>query len=295
MSRKGWTLGLIVLLAAGLALLGYPTVSRAYNARRQSRVVAAYDAEAGQRQEEYSKLWLRAQDYNRELAGRESSFALSDREKEAYATLLGEKNTAIGVLEIPSLSLELPIYLGATETVLQAGVGVLEGSSLPIGGESTHTVLNGHRGLPTATLFTHLDRLQPGDTFSLRVLGQRAEYQVESLTVVEPEDMSQLAIREGEDWCTLVTCTPYGINSHRLLVQGRRVTETDLTPMRRLTADGVQLPPQRVAAVLWLGLLALVIAAWGAKEMLFRRGRGGMKAAGALYHRKGGTENEETV
>lgn len=291
MGRKGWTLGMIGLLAVGLALLSYPTVSHAYNARRQSRVVAEYEAATNQRQGEYSRLWLQAQDYNQNLARTGSNFTLSDREKEGYAALLGEENTAIGFLEIPALSLKLPIYLGATETVLQAGVGVLEGSSIPIGGESTHAVLNGHRGLPTATLFTHLDRLQPGDGFTLHVLGQTAEYRVEALAVVEPEDMSQLTIREGEDWCTLVTCTPYGINSHRLLVQGRRVTEETPTTMGRLTADGAQVSPKQVTVVIWLGLLALVFAAWSGKVILFRRGEA---AAGALQHRKGGAENEET-
>lgn len=302
MFRKGWTLILCVILTLGLGLVCYPTVSSVYNAMRQSRVVARYEASV--REDEYSRQWLQAREYNQRLALENSNFAWSDTKREEFTRLLGDKNVSIGFIEIPSLSLRLPIYLGTAEEVLQSGIGVLEGSSLPVGGESTHTVLSGHRGLPTATLFTHLDRLNAGDVFTLHVLGQSATYAVEGSLVVEPGDVSALAIKPGEDLCTLVTCTPYGINSHRLLVQARRVATGANTAEKIILSNAKQLPTGQVAMA--FGLLMLVGLAFGGATMrLAGIAAGILRSIGAAkrepgaenftHHRKGGNGNEKTT
>lgn len=153
-----------------------------------------------------------------------TDFFPNDEEKQYYEQLLNVSGNGImGYIEIPSIDVMLPIYHGTSEEVLQVAIGHIEGSSLPIGGESTHSVISGHRGLPSSRLFTDIDQLSEGDTFTLMVLDEVLTYEVDQIRIVEPEDISLLAIEEGQDLCTLVTCTPYGVNSHRLLVRGHRV------------------------------------------------------------------------
>lgn len=216
---------LVFFLLAGLSLLLYPTVSDWWNSMHQSRAIASYLDDVVELDEaSYEALWRQAQDYNAALPRDDTRFIPTEEQSAAYQSALNiSGNGIMGYLEIPKISVELPIYHGTGETVLQVAVGHVEGSSLPVGGAGTHCVLSGHRGLPSATLFTDLDQLQEGDTFQIHVLDEVLTYEVDQIHVVEPDDVSLLAISEGEDLCTLVTCTPYGVNSHRLLVRGVRV------------------------------------------------------------------------
>jgi sortase A len=165
----------------------------------------------------------------------------------------------MGYIEIPEIDVSLPIYHGTEDPVLQVAIGHLEWSSLPVGGESTHCVLSGHRGLPSAKLFTDLDKLREGDTFLLRVLDEILTYEVDQILIVEPQDTAALEIVEGEDYCTLVTCTPYGINTHRLLVRGHRIDNIEEVKTVRVTADAVQLEPMLVAPVVAVPMLLILL------------------------------------
>ena len=213
---------LVLLLLVGLSLLLYPYVSNYWNSLHQTRAIAAYaEAVAKLDKDQYTEILSAAQAYNASLLGRDNTQPLDGDRKEEYERLLDVSGLGImGYIEIPCIDCSLPIYHGADELVLQVAVGHMEWSSLPVGGESTHCVLSGHRGLPSAKLFTNLDKLQPGDTFILRVLDETLTYEVDQILIVEPQETGSLRIEEGKDYCTLVTCTPYGINTHRLLVRG---------------------------------------------------------------------------
>ena len=219
------TLLLVLILLVGLSLLLYPSVSDYWNSLHQTRAIAAYAEEvANLDNDAYDQLWQDAASYNQSLLTRSNTYLLSDEQKAEYARLLDVSGLGImGYIEIPEIDVSLPIYHGTGESVLQIAVGHLEWSSLPVGGESTHCVLSGHRGLPSAKLFTNLDKLREGDTFMLRVLDEVLTYEVDQILIVEPQETAALQIEEGKDYCTLVTCTPYGVNSHRLLVTGQRI------------------------------------------------------------------------
>ena len=219
------TLLLILVLLAGLSLLLYPSVSDYWNSFHKTRAIATYAEEvANLNQDQYDEIWAAAESYNASLTDRVNAYLLSDAQKEEYQQLLNVSGLGVmGYIEIPSIDCSLPIYHGTEESVLQIAVGHLEWSSLPVGGESTHCVLSGHRGLPSSELLTNLDHLEYGDAFYLHVLGDTLEYRVDRVTIVEPGDFQLLGIEEGKDYVTLITCTPYGINSHRLLVRGVRV------------------------------------------------------------------------
>ena len=167
----------------------------------------------------------------------------------------------MGYIEIPSIKVSLPIYHGVDEAVVQIAVGHIAGSSLPVGGESTHCVVSGHRGLPSAKLFTNLDEMKEGDLFVIRVLDETLTYEVDQIRIVLPEDLSELEIEEGKDLCTLVTCTPYGINTHRLLVRGHRVENVKDSSSIRVTADALQIDPVMVAPVIAVPIL-LILLIW---------------------------------
>ena len=218
---------IFLLFLAGLSLLLYPAVSNAWNTARQTRAVRAYDTEVARlREEDARRLRQEAEDFNRALLDRPSPYALTEDQAARYpSTLLTEGSDVMAYLEIPAIGATLHVYHGTENDTLQKFVGHLEWSSLPIGGESTHCVLSGHRGLPSSELLTNIDHLEPGDLFYIHVLGQRLAYQVDQISVVEPDDFSLLGIEEGKDYVTLLTCTPYGINTHRLLVRGVRVQD----------------------------------------------------------------------
>lgn len=227
------TIIIILFFLVGLSLLLYPFVANQWNNYRQSRLISSYDSIVAQKEAEggidYEAEWERAHAYNEALLPSilPDSFAVaeaSDEPNEEYMACLNiAGDEMMGTVEIPKINIELPIYHTTSEEVLERAAGHLEGSSLPVGGESTHAVISAHRGLPSASLFTDLDQLEEGDHFLLHVLDDTLAYEVDKISVVEPEDTQELAVEEGEDLVTLLTCTPYGVNSHRLLVRGHRV------------------------------------------------------------------------
>ena len=260
--NNNWTTAvLVLLLLAGVSLLLYPSLSDYWNSMHQTRAIASYAETVSQLDTaQYDEMWKAAQDYNRSLAQRETAFALTDEQKAAYESLLDVSGLGVmGYIEIPEIDCSLPIYHGTEESVLQVAVGHLEWSNLPVGGEGTHCVLSGHRGLPSAKLFTNLDKLAVGDTFLLRVLDEVLTYEVDQILIVEPEQVDTLGIVPGEDYCTLVTCTPYGINTHRLLVRGHRVENTPEAARMHVTADATQFDPLLVAPVLAIPVLLLLL------------------------------------
>ena len=260
--NNNWTtVFLVLLLLAGVSLLLYPSLSNYWNSMHQTRAIASYAETVSQLDTaQYDEMWKAAQDYNRSLAQRETAFALTGEQKAAYESLLDVSGLGVmGYIEIPEIDCSLPIYHGTEESVLQVAVGHLEWSNLPVGGEGTHCVLSGHRGLPSAKLFTNLDKLAVGDTFLLRVLDEVLTYEVDQILIVEPEQVDALGIVPGEDYCTLVTCTPYGINTHRLLVRGHRVENTPEAARMHVTADATQFDPLLVAPVLAIPVLLLLL------------------------------------
>lgn len=263
MKRRLSTLILILMLLAGLSLLLYPTVSDYWNSLHQSRAIASYAEEvAGIDTDRYEQVWQEAVDYNRTLRERDNIYLLSETQKAAYDGLLNiGGNGVMGYIEIPEIGVSLPVYHGTDEAVLQIAIGHLEWTSLPVGGESTHCVVSGHTGLPSAKLFTNLNKLSEGDTFLFRILDETLTYQVDQILIVLPNETDALKIVEGQDLCTLVTCTPYGINSHRLLVRGHRVENAETAKTIRVTADAMQVEPLIVAPLVAAPLL-LVLLVW---------------------------------
>ncbi len=255
------TFFLILVLILGLSLLLYPTVSDYWNSRVQSYAVAGYmDEVAILDQEKYTEIWDAARAYNASLVSRENAYTINDEQKIQYEELLDISDLGImGYIEIPLIDIRLPIYHGTAESVLQVGIGHLDWTSLPVGGESTHCVVSGHRGLPSARLFTDVDQLVAGDLFMIHVLDETLTYEVDQILVVEPQDTEELLIQEGKDLCTLVTCTPYGINSHRLLIRGHRVENLKETVVVRVTADAIRVEPLIVSAVIFVPMLMVML------------------------------------
>ena len=255
------TLLLILVLLAGLSLLLYPSLSDYWNSFHQTRAIATYaEKVANLNQDQYDEIWAAAESYNASLTDRVNAYLLSDAQKEEYQQLLNVSGLGVmGYIEIPSIDCSLPIYHGTEESALQIAVGHLEWSSLPVGGESTHCVLSGHRGLPSAKLFTNLDKLQTGDIFMLRVLDNVLTYEVDQILIVEPQETDALRIEEGKDYCTLVTCTPYGIKTNRLLVRGHRIDNIEEAKTVRVTADAIQIEPLLVAPVVAIPILLLLL------------------------------------
>lgn len=259
MKQRLITLLLVLVLLAGAGLLAYPSVSDYWNSMHASQAVSAYNEEV-QRMDpaRYDELWAAARNYNRMLREQNVGTSLTDEQRAKYDGLLDIDGTGImGYIEIPNIKVSLPIYHGTADSVLQIAVGHLEWSSLPTGGAGTHCVFSGHRGLPSAKLFTNLDKLVAGDTFVLRVLDEVLTYEVDQILIVEPQDVSALHIEAGKDLCTLVTCTPYGINTHRLLVRGHRVENR--SESIRVTSDATQIEPLLVAPVVALPMLLMLL------------------------------------
>lgn len=247
----------ILVFITGLSLLLYPTVSNYWNSLHQSRVVANYsDAMAKLTKQDKQAEIDRAVEYNSGLINNGGRFTPSGSELSEYKNLLNADGTGMmGYITIPKIGVKLAIYHAVDESVLQVGVGHLEGSSLPVGGSGTHCVLSSHRGLPSAKLFTELDRMKKGDVFYLHVYDQVLAYQVDNIAIVEPNDYGLLEIEEGKDLCTLFTCTPYGINTHRLLVRGHRVE--NVMDEKNLTADAARVNPLVVASIIGLILYGI--------------------------------------
>ena len=254
------TILLVLALLVGAALLLYPTASDYWNTFHQSQAIATYAEEvAGLTTVDYEKVWLSAVAYNERMSAAGNPFILSEEQWEEYLKELNVSGSGImGYIEIPKIECSLPIYHGTDESVLQIAIGHIEGTSLPVGGAGTHCALSGHRGLPSAKLFTHLDQLSEGDVFMLRVLNETLTYEVDQIHIVLPQEVDDLAMVPGRDFCTLVTCTPYGINSHRLLVRGKRIENSEAATAIRITSDAIRIDPILVAPVAAVPMLLIL-------------------------------------
>ena len=266
----------VLIFFAGLSLLLYPSVANLINKMHGSKAISDYsDSVSELNAEEYEKMIGAAREYNRSLIHKANPYFVNDSQKALYEELLNiGGNGVMGYIEIPAISVMLPVYHGTDENTLQKAVGHLDWTSLPVGGESSHCVLSGHRGLPSAMLFTNLDKLVEGDVFMLRVLNEVLTYEVDQILIVLPQNSSDLQIALGEDYCTLVTCTPYGINSHRLLVRGHRIENEESAESVRVISEAVQIDQAIVASVLALPTLILMLIAMSLKPKR-RRSRGG--------------------
>ena len=250
------TLGFLV----GICILLYPAFSDYWNSKTQSRSITNYESVLENLDEEvYKALLENAHAYNKALY--ETDYPLMDYTKVPgyYDTLAITDNDMIGYLKIDRISLELPIYHGTSDAVLNKGVGHLEGSSLPVGGENTHCVMSAHRGLPSSKLFTDLDRMEIGDTFQIIVLDQVLTYQVDSIKIIEPNNVNDLQIIEGGDYCTLFTCTPYGINTHRLLVRGIRIETIKEKPVLYVSNEAFRIEPLLVTPAVAAPMLLVLL------------------------------------
>lgn len=225
MKKHFSTILIVLLLIAGLSLLLYPTVSDYWNSFQQTRAIKAYHkAVSNLNEEEYEQILKQAEEYNARIAQNGIKWKLSDAEYGEYLSMLNVSGNGImGYIDIGSINVKLPIYHGTEDTILRSATGHIEGSSLPVGGTSAHCVISGQRGLASARLFTDLDQLSEGDVFTMHILNESRSYQVDQIRIVLPEDISNLQVEYGKDYCTLVTGTPYGVNSHRLLVRGKRI------------------------------------------------------------------------
>lgn len=254
-----FTVILVVVLIVGLALLVYPSFSDYWNSFHQSRAVMSYaESVADMNTEEYERILDEARIYNANLAKDGIDWKMTEEEIKAYRKELDVAGTGVmGYITIQKIDVMLPIYHSTEENVLQTSIGHLEETSLPVGGESSHCMLSGHRGLPSARLFTDLDKLREGDTFTMTILNETLTYEVDHIWIVEPTDLSHLTIENGKDYCTLITCTPYGINTHRLLVRGHRIENID--GGAAVVADAIQIQPVFIAPFLAVPLLLMLL------------------------------------
>ena len=256
------TIFIILIFLVGLGFISYPTVSNLWNQAHQSRAIATYSKQVEKLDDSENKKMLKAaRKYNKSLLKKSDHWKFSKKDKKKYESLLDVSGTGImSYIEIPKIKCSLPIYHGTDEGVLQIAIGHIEGSSLPVGGVNTHCVLSGHRGLPSAKLFSNLDKLEEGDIFMIRTLDQTLTYEVDQIRIVLPDEVDDLKIEEGKDLCTLVTCTPYGINTHRLLVRGHRVANREEAEAVRVTADAMQVDNRIVAACIAVPVLLILLA-----------------------------------
>ena len=255
-TRSLSSLLMLIALVIGTVLLVYPSASDYWNSFHQSQSIMGYAEQVAQMSAaEYARFISEAEAYNAELAKNGNEWHMSEAQKKEYESRLTFSSTGVmGYIDIPKISVKLPIYHGTSESVLQTSIGHLAETSLPVGGKGSHCVLSGHRGLPSSKLFSDLDKMVQGDTFTLSVLNETYTYQVDQIRVVEPTDLRELTIRPDMDLCTLVTCTPYGINSHRLLVRGHRVKNANGDA--RVVADAFQVRPVYVAPFIMMFILA---------------------------------------
>lgn len=264
---------LVLILLAGIAIAAYPAFSDYWNSMHQTRAIQSYAERVAELDnEEYTAVWEAALDYNRRLAENPNPWAMEDEDIEDYERQLNVDGTGnMGFISIPKIDVNLPLYHGTGDAVLQTSIGHIEGTSLPAGSVhpdpddfskveyASHSVLSGHRGLPSAKLFSDLDAMEVGDVFYLTILDQTLTYQVDKISVILPEDSSELSLFPGKDYCTLMTCTPYGINTHRLLVRGVRVENDKELLDVRVTADALKVEPLYVVPFIAAPVLLLLI------------------------------------
>ena len=251
---------LTLILLVGIGLLVYPTFSDWWNSFHQTRAIAGYSAAvANMDKEDFDRMWAEADAFNAYLAQKPGRFSLTDEEIATYNSILDVTGTGImGYIDIPSIKVSLPVYHGTDEAILQIAIGHIQGTSFPVGGEGTHCAVSGHRGLPSAKLFTDIDQLQAGDKFLLQVLDRTLTYEVDQIRIVLPQELQDLEIDPYSDYCTLITCTPYGVNTHRLLVRGHRV-DNDITDIARVTADAMRFEPVIVAPLVAAPILFILL------------------------------------
>ena len=268
----------LIGLFIALSVLLYPTISNYLYEKNSGKVISSYDEKAVQLSESERKEMLeQAEQYNQEMLGNiellDPFSPVKNEVDERYQSLLNvDGNGMMGYIRIPKIQVELPIYHGTEEKVLQSGVGHFWGTSLPVGGESTHAVLTGHRGLPSKILFTDLDKLGQGDVFYICILGETLAYQVDQILTVLPEDTEALNIVSGKDYVTLVTCTPYAVNTHRLLIRGHRIPYTEAEEIAPPEIDtGLKIPFEIQVLLIGLGVLALIIIIWGISRKVRRK------------------------
>ncbi len=258
------TIILVVIFLVGLSVLLYPTVSDFWNEKRQSQAIINYDdLIVNLTPEDYTELFSKADIYNQKIRNMPFPF-LNHRNiaDEYYSTLDVNGDGMMGYITIEKIKVQLPIYHGTSDKVLNSAVGHVEGSSIPVGGESTHAVLSAHRGLPSAKLFTNLDKVEVGDVFTIRILDRTITYQVDQILIVLPHETEALNLVPGEDYCTLVTCTPYGINTHRMLVRGTRIENIEPDRVINVITEAYQIDPLIVTpavAAPMLGLLLVIL------------------------------------
>ena len=259
-------------MITGLMLLLYPSVANYWNSFHQAKRIMEYnDVVSSMSHEDYKKIIDDAREYNSRLAETGIQWTLTDAQKAEYNRQLKIEGTdAMGYISIPKIHIRLPLMHGTDEKVLQTSIGHLEATSLPVGGKGTHCIISGHRGLPSARLFTDIDKLKEGDTWTITVLNETITYECDQVRIVLPDDLSDLRIEEGKDLCTLVTCTPYGINTHRLLVRGHRVPNANGSA--DITADAIQIEPIYIAPflagpILLILLLILLVSTRRAKRV----------------------------
>ena len=252
------TIVLVIILLAGVGILLYPSVSDWWNSMHATRAIAGYvTAVEDMSGQEKEAMLEAAKAYNERLANG-VNFTLTEEEYEEYESLLNIGGTGImGYVQISAIGVNLPIYHSVDESVLQIAIGHIPGSSLPVGGERTHAILSGHRGLPSAKLFSDLDQMEEGDTFTVNIMDQTTTYMVDQIRIVLPEETDELAIRDGRDYCTLVTCTPYGINTHRMLVRGRRID--NIAGEVVVVAEAVRIPTYVVIPAVGVPLLFILL------------------------------------
>lgn len=259
LKKNGLTLILLLILLIGAGLIAYPSFANWWNSFHQSRAVASYaETVANMNTEEYERIISKSQAYNRKLSRSGILWTLDEDEEKEYKEQLDIGTSGImGYIDIPKIDVMLPIYHGIDESILQVAVGHIPGTSLPVGGEGSHCVVSGHRGLPSARLFTDIDKLVEGDSFTITVLNKTLTYEVDQIRTVLPTDLSDLQIEKGKDYVTLVTCTPYGINTHRLLVRGHRIENADGDAS--VIADALQIEPIYIAPFIAVPILILLI------------------------------------
>ena len=262
MKKNKSTIILILVFFVGLSVMLYPTISDYINQLHQTRAVANYAADVDKLSDaDYTAYFEAADAFNAQIAADPDALYFPDRFPSYESTLDVTGTGIMGYITIEKIGVELPIYHGTSDAVLQVAAGHLEGTSLPVGGASTHAVISAHRGLPSAKLFTNLDQLEVGDTFTITVLDRTLTYEVDNISIILPTETDSLKVSEGKDYITLMTCTPYGINTHRLLVRGRRITTPDKLKHIRVTSDAIKIEPILTAPIMALPLL-LVLLFW---------------------------------
>ena len=260
---------LILMLLVGLSVMCYPMFSNWWNQNMASHAISNYqEAVSKLDDEDYEKYFIRAREYNKEIYELDNPFTEYDQVR-GYESFLDITGSGImGFISIPAIRVELPIYHGTSEEVLNIAIGHLEGSSLPVGGKNTHAVLSGHRGLPSAKLFTDLDKIVEGDYFTLNILNEVLTYEVEKISIVKPDEIEGIRIVPGADKVTLVTCTPYGVNTHRLLIRSKRIATQEEKAEVKVTSDAVQADMVVSVPVIAVPFLLMLFIFWGISGMI---------------------------